>query len=296
MYAILQLLRLPTVFTAMADIFLGYVLTHRGLDPWPQFVGLLAASCGLYLAGMVFNDIFDRVQDAAERPNRPIPSGRVSLQTAILLGVGLMTAGVASAAMVGPSSLQIAALLIVAILGYDSFLKRTPAGPLAMGACRFLNVMLGASEFPWLASTMMWARPQIACAIGLGIYIVGVTLFAKTEARQSNRGILAAALVLMNAGLGVLVWLLLTWPAEMRPAIPLAMIAFAAFTVNRHAIRAVMNPAPEHVQPVIKLALLSLIMFDAALVLWHTGDAILALAVALLVVPALSLSRWIRMT
>lgn len=296
MYAILQLLRLPTVFTAMADIFLGYVLTHRGLEPWPQFAGLLVASCGLYLAGMVFNDIFDRAQDAAERPNRPIPSGRVSLRTAILLGVGLMTAGVASAGIVGPSSLQIALLLVVAILSYDSFLKRTPAGPLAMGICRFLNVMLGASEFPWLASTMMWARPQIACAIGLGIYIVGVTLFAKTEAKQSSRGLLAAALVVMNAGLGVLAWLLLTWPAEMRPAIPLGMIAFAAFTVNRHAIKAVLNPAPEHVQPVIKLALLSLIMFDASLILWHTGDAILAFSVAVLVVPALSLSRWIRMT
>lgn len=296
MYAILQLLRLPTVFTAMADIFLGYVLTHRGLEPWPPFVGLLVASCGLYLAGMVFNDIFDRAQDAAERPNRPIPSGRVSLRTAILLGVGLMTAGVASAGMVGPSSLQIALLLVVAILGYDSFLKRTPAGPLAMGTCRFLNVMLGASEFPWLASTMMWARPQIACAIGLGIYIVGVTLFARTEAKQSNRGILATALVIMDAGLGVLAWLVWTWPAEMQPAIPLAMIAFAAFTVNRHAIKAVLNPAPEHVQPVIKLALLSLIMFDASLILWHTGDAILAFAVAVLVVPALSLSRWIRMT
>lgn len=296
MYAILQLLRLPTVFTAMADIFLGYVLTHRGLEPWPQFAGLLVASCGLYLAGMVFNDIFDRAQDAAERPNRPLPSGRVSLRTAILLGVGLMTAGVASAGIVGPSSLQIALLLVVAILSYDSFLKRTPAGPLAMGTCRFLNVMLGASEFPWLASTMMWARPQIACAIGLGIYIVGVTLFARTEAKQSRRGLLAAALLVMNAGLGVLAWLLLTWPAEMRPAIPLGMIGFAAFTVNRHAIKAVLNPAPEHVQPVIKLALLSLIMLDASLILWHTGDAILAFSVAVLVVPALSLSRWIRMT
>lgn len=68
MYAILQLLRLPTLFTAMADIFLGYVLTHRVLDPWPEFVGLLLASSGLYLAGMVFNDIFDRVQDAAKHP------------------------------------------------------------------------------------------------------------------------------------------------------------------------------------------------------------------------------------
>ena len=86
----LQLLRLPTVFTAMADIFLGYILTHRGFEPVDKFLGLLGASCGLYLAGMVFNDVFDRKQDAAERPHRPIPSGRVPLTAALVLGAAYL--------------------------------------------------------------------------------------------------------------------------------------------------------------------------------------------------------------
>ena len=37
----------------------------------------------------------------------------------------------------------VAALLATAILLYDAWLKRTPLGPLAMGACRMLNVLLG---------------------------------------------------------------------------------------------------------------------------------------------------------
>src|SRR5580704_3268752 len=73
--AYLQLVRLPAVFTAMADIFLGFSTTHRSLSPAWEFVGLLGVSTGLYLAGMAFNDVFDRATDARTRPNRPIPSG-----------------------------------------------------------------------------------------------------------------------------------------------------------------------------------------------------------------------------
>ena len=51
----LQLVRLPAVFTAMADIFLGYLLTHATLHPLSNFGLLLLASSCLYLSGMVFN-------------------------------------------------------------------------------------------------------------------------------------------------------------------------------------------------------------------------------------------------
>ncbi len=78
MRAYLQLVRLPAVFTAMADIVLGFVLANGALSPFPEFAALLCASSALYLAGMVFNDFFDRRIDAVERPKRPIPSGRVS--------------------------------------------------------------------------------------------------------------------------------------------------------------------------------------------------------------------------
>ena len=35
MRAYLQLFRLPNVFTAVADILLGFLFTHAWLEPWP---------------------------------------------------------------------------------------------------------------------------------------------------------------------------------------------------------------------------------------------------------------------
>ncbi len=72
----LQLMRFPAVFTAMADILLGFLLNHDSFQHDLMGLGLLlvSSSC-LYLAGMVLNDVFDREVDARERPNRPIPFG-----------------------------------------------------------------------------------------------------------------------------------------------------------------------------------------------------------------------------
>ena len=80
--AYLQLMRFPAVFTALADILLGFVLTHESFSPAGDLAALVGASSGLYLAGMVFNDWFDRDLDARERPGRPIPSGRISPRAA----------------------------------------------------------------------------------------------------------------------------------------------------------------------------------------------------------------------
>jgi len=313
MLAYLQLVRLPTLFTAMADIILGYVLTHEyivGPDGWShpsQFFGLLVSSGCLYMSGMVFNDVFDRKQDAVERPGRPIPSGRVSLTGAITLGTCLMIVGIAAAATVTWISLQVAGILILAILAYDGLLKRTPLGPVAMGSCRLLNVLLGASvQSDWVASGLL-VRPQLTAAMGLGIYIVGVTVFARTEAKTSSRWQLGLAQFLFNFGIAVLGWLICTWPKIDWPPqgnsrIAVAMLAVIAFTLNRRAATAIIDPAPGTVQPTIKLLLLSYVMLDATLVLWklHSQDswygAAHALATAALVIPAILLSKFIPMT
>jgi len=319
MLAYLQLLRLPTVFTAMADILLGFVLTHRylygpllpgagQLEPqvgWHeprQFVGLLVSSCCLYLSGMVFNDLFDRKQDAAERPGRPIPSGRVSIKAAICLGATLMLIGFASAAMISWVSLEVSLLLGVLILGYDGILKQTLLGPLAMGGCRFLNVLLGASVQPNLVPAL-FAQPQLAAAIGLGVYIVGVTLFARTEARTSSPLRLRFAQVVINTGFAILITLVLMFPINSPKEVPLVMFLVIAFTVNRRASEAVYDPSPVKVQGGIKMMLLSLVMMDATLIYWSVntpegaGFAVIhAMAAALLVAPAMLLSRYIPMT
>src|SRR5262249_22754558 len=162
---------LPNVFTALADVGLGWlcaVATGTPWSRWPALLALLVASASLYSAGMVWNDFFDIEQDRRERPFRPLPSGRVCRRDAAALAAGLLAAflsGIAEPA--ATSALPIPLVLVVAILLYDAWLKRTWAGPLAMGACRFLNILLGLSV---ATSALGWgARAHLATVVGVYI-------------------------------------------------------------------------------------------------------------------------------
>ena len=68
-----QLVRLPNLPTALADILLGFLATGSPTDArrWPTYLLLMAASACLYCGGMVWNDYFDRDLDKRERPERP---------------------------------------------------------------------------------------------------------------------------------------------------------------------------------------------------------------------------------
>ena len=222
-----------------------------------------------------------------------------------------MIAGVGAASLVTRVSLQVAGWLVLAILAYDGLLKRTPLGPLAMGSCRFLNVLLGASDqMMWIPPGLM-VRPQAWAAAGLGLYIVGVTVFARTEARSSSRWQLGLAQLLFNAGIALIGVLMVTWPGwdprvvewppHHKALTALAMLAVVAFTLNRRAVTALIDPSPANVQVTVKLLLLSYVMLDATIIFWKmveegsygTGHALLT---AVLIIPALLLSRYIPMT
>jgi 4-hydroxybenzoate polyprenyltransferase len=318
-----QLVRLPNVFTALADILLGALATGALLQTdealvWLRFPLLLLASACLYCSGMVWNDYFDIKQDQRERPFRPLPSGKVKRSTAFALAAFLMVMGVAASALGdwygsedGLSfrglSLGLALLLCLAILLYDSGLKRTWAGPLGMGACRFLNVLLGLSVAP------IWpGRWAVLLALVVGIYIVGVTWFARTEARRSEQwqlgfaaGVMALALVLALA---------VMMPVASKSAIrldedtglpasfqvwlgqllfPYLIVGFAAY-VGFPVGRAIRLPSPMHVQKAVKQCVLGLVALDAILATVFVGP--LALLLLVLLVPAGYLGRWIYST
>lgn len=301
----LQLCRFPAVFTAMADIFLGFLLVHIDLQPTGEFGALLAASSCLYLAGMVFNDVFDRTVDVRERPNRPIPSGRIPLRSAVTFGATLIAVGLAAAACAGMRSLFVAVLLTACIFAYNGLLKHTPLGPVAMGGCRFLNVILGASS-AGLRWTAPWGLPHVFIAFALGVYVAGVTLFAKKEAERSTRAGLIAATVVINIGLGLLLLLsygvlsrYLSWNGAADARTPsLLFLAFIALMLNRRAVSAISDPAPQRVQAAVKVLLLSIISLDAGLIYAKLGGDGIAFVAAtfLLIVPSLAIGRWLYVT
>ena len=292
----LRLVRLPTVFTAMADIFLGFLLVSGGaFEPVGSFALLLVASSGLYLSGMVFNDVFDLAKDTAERPHRPIPSGAISLKAAWVLGLSLMAIGVLCAALAGTSSLIVAGCIVVAVFAYDWLLKNTIAAPLAMGSCRLLNVLLGAST---AATADEWLRgPAMLVACCLGTYIAGLTWFARKEVIGENRRDLVGGTIVMVAAVVALIAIVAVKANGGKNSTSvLILLGFTAIVIRSRLWKAVRSGLPIDIGSGIRTALLSLVLIDATLVLAFTESIPGAVATALLLVPASVIRRWIPLT
>jgi 4-hydroxybenzoate polyprenyltransferase len=141
---LVELIRAPAALSVPGDALAGAAAAGT---LGARTAGLCAASVCLYWAGMAANDWADREVDAKERPERPIPSGRVTPGTAFGLAAGLTAAGVALAGLVGGRrALGVAVPLAGAVWLYDTVAKKTAAGPAAMAACRGLDVLLGAGS------------------------------------------------------------------------------------------------------------------------------------------------------
>jgi 4-hydroxybenzoate polyprenyltransferase len=305
----LRLMRLPNVFTAIADVAMGCLVAHGSM--WTgnasQFVCLVATSALLYIAGMVLNDVFDFAVDAIERPCRPLPSGQIAVGVARRFGFVLLVLGIlagwaagylnAATAIHWRSGL-IASALAACIVAYDGWFKFTPFGPLAMGICRFLNVLLGLSVAPQpLPNGLLgYGGEEFFIASGIGLYIVGVTWFARSEASKSDRAVLLLAMVVMVVGT-VLLGSAASDVAVFRidPPIYWMLLGLLMVSVLRRCAAAFFDPVPEKVQAAVKHSILSLIWLDAATALAAAGP-LYGVAIAALLIPALLLGRWVYST
>jgi 4-hydroxybenzoate polyprenyltransferase len=305
-----QLVRLPNVFTAIADILMAALAVGALTSDWLAVLLAILASSSLYCAGMVWNDFFDIEQDRRERPFRPLPSGRVSRASAQLVGVALLSVGLGCAVLVDVQAGRfpgltsgLAVLLVAAILLYDAWLKRTPFGPVAMGLCRFLNVLMGLSVAAGGIPSWSLVLPAV-----VGLYIVGVTWFARTEARDSERaqlrfaaGVIAGALVLALAvpalgrplGRSEDDWQRFLWVDLGQIAFPYLLVAFGLYlAIPLYA--AIERPVPARVQAAVKRSVLGLVLLDALLATALVGSA--GLLIAVLLAPARLLGRWLYST
>jgi 4-hydroxybenzoate polyprenyltransferase len=291
-----RLLRLPNVFTAFADIAMGLCATaalSTTLDDsflWRGALLLIASGC-LYCSGMVWNDYFDLEEDSRDRPGRPLPSKTISISTAVTIATFLMVVGIGCAALNSLPGGIIAGALAVAVLAYDARIKRTKFGPIGMALCRFLNVLLGLSladfeAIPWIT------RLHLASTIGL--YIVGVTWFARTEEKRSDSSVLKkAALVMLAAGFLTLASATRVPPGTSSIFFPYLMVV-AGLWIGGPVLRAIRQPTPGYVQAGVKRSIFGLVVLDALLASVFIGTP--GLLIVLLLPPALLLGKWVYST
>lgn len=318
-----RLLRIPNVFTAWSDTLMAFLVAQGAFPTAPGGIAalmlLLGATTGLYLGGMVLNDWFDFAEDQKARAFRPLPSGQFSLRFAATLGFGLLFFGVMFAFAAGavwalvPANAAtfrveyaattglLGAAVAGAVLAYNGFLKKTPVGPLAMGLCRTLNILMATSLIAPASDSdagLGFTQSQLAIAGGIGLYIAGVTWFARREESQSPRAGLVFGLSVM--GLGILLLAI----APDFGGLPTGRIVGANYrwlmllvggVVAIRCFRAIADPQPAKVQIAIKIAILSLIWLDAAIGL-RVASFPEAACIALLLVPALIVGRAVYST
>ena len=86
-----------------------------------------AATGAIALGSMVVNDFFDRVADAVNAPHKPLPSGRVPPDGALVFGGGLYLATLVATAWMEPAALRFLVAGSAGVtLTYTPLLKRVP--------------------------------------------------------------------------------------------------------------------------------------------------------------------------
>ena len=302
----LRLARVPGVFTAIADVTVGFLVADGSMERLHVWGALVLATSCLYSAGMILNDFFDRDLDATERPERPLPSGEISPPHAKAVGLALLVLGILVVFSLGSGDASVpwlragtfALALAASIVFYDAFAKATLLGPLVMGGCRSLNVLMGVAVTQDVAT---WSQyPAWTIAAGIGLYVMGITWFARDEAIESHRMHLAGGLVLMVIGFLMLMFVPRLPGFSSRVGFtsdwvwPL-LLCLLSGSVWSNAIRALIKPNARAVQGTVKQGLLNIIVFDAALALLLGGPQP-AIGLILLLVPASLLGRLISLT
>ncbi|MEU6372316.1 SCO3242 family prenyltransferase [Streptomyces sp. NPDC046909] len=281
-----ELLRLPALFTVPGDALAGAAVT--GMRPGPRTLLAIGSSLCLYEAGMALNDWADRVEDAAERPHRPLPSGRVRPAAALTAACALTAGGLTLAARAGRPALTVAVPLAATVWAYDLALKHTAAGPVAMAAARGLDLLLGA------AATTGRTREALPSAALLGTHTLAVTTVSRQETRGGNPVPPLAAL----ATTATLTHLLSRRPPAGRraaavPGLPTASsttsttsdtlrtalaVVYAA-TAARPYFHAALNPSPPLTQRAVGSGIRATIPLQAALAT-RSGSRLTGLLIA----------------
>ena len=313
--AYLRLMRPANIVTAVSDILagvaiagslirimvpdsshapsLGAALVANGKwnSVYPILLLALSTAC-LYGGGVVLNDVFDAALDKIERPERPIPAGLISRRSAGFFGSLLLVAGIIAAALSDPRELfspstGIAIGIAVASVVYDKWSKHNVFfGPLNMGLCRAMNLLLGMSIMSYAVS-LYWPITLVPMA-----YIAAITLISRGEVHGGKRTALyvaATLYILVLAAVLYVSFLQKTLPTTLPFAILFSVLIFPALQ------QAILKPEGPRIGKAVKSGVIALIAMNAS---WAAafGDVYFAVLILFLLPLSLALARLFAVT
>lgn len=287
--SILKLIRAPAGITALSNILAAAVLASEN-QLTADLVLLIIASVCFYFSGMTLNDCFDYQEDLAERPNRPIPNGDISLTSAWYIGFGLMAVGIVLAFSYSQSSGFIGLALGTVIVLYNSIIKQGLAGSICMASCRYVNWLLGASFVALSASSWILALPIL-------FYITGLTFLSKQETHGRDKKsvffcAIMIALTALTACYLVLSFFTLTNVEQIASFI---LIALWMALIGFKLVKVFNDFVPSNIQQLIGWMVIGVIPLDALLVAL-SGEYIMSLIILALLPPCRMLNKYLYVT
>lgn len=275
----LALARISNTPTVVSNVLAGAVLaTALAVD---GVIVLLVLSLVLfYTAGMYLNDIFDRGIDQQQRPDRPLPSGAVSLPTATAVAVALVALGLLLLAFTHWAAFASGVVLALVIVVYDAWHKTNPVGPFLMAATRSLVYITA-----FLAYSRDITSDLVVWSILMLLYVAGLTSIAKTEHGPAGVRYWPFVAILAPAAFALAslssVWAILT------------IVAFVGWAA--YAISFVYVPARRSIGGAITRLIAGISLLDAMVLAIH--EAWWGVAIAILAFTAtLFFQRYIRGT
>jgi 4-hydroxybenzoate polyprenyltransferase len=237
-----ELTRVSNLPTVLPNVLVGAAIGAEGGSlSWVRVVPCALAVSFFYLAGMALNDAADVEVDRVERPERPIPSGRIALTAARRMVAVAFLLGLALLAPLGVVAFGLGVVLVVVIVAYDLLHRRHAWTVLLMGAARGMIYPLAAAAVAWPfhVGKALWF------AITVLIYTTAFTIVARAENREQ-----LDARRWLAAGIPMLVLIPSVW---ILPGTALAAGAAAIPLVlwQLRAVRAVFASPPETKQAVL---------------------------------------------
>ena len=276
-------MRPANVVTSVADVLAGIAISGFFINGGIEFISVLLlciSTIGLYAGGIVFNDIFDAELDKVERPERAIPSGAINIGEAIILGSVLLLLGIISALSFSTISGALALMITIAALTYNKFSKHHLfIGPLNMGLCRALNLLLGLSIVP--IALEEWYFLGIIPLI----YIFSITMISQGEVHGGSKKNLYIGGILYLIVISAILYYSLI---QFKVLLTLVFILPFAIMIFKPLFKAIQKPIGKNIGKAVKAGVISLILMDAA---WAAAFGFLYAAI--FIACLLPLSIWL---